>query len=239
MEIIKTSEFIKKLMYRVMLRSNFVVQGFIFFNNRIIVETEFDADECDKLLESMIINKENVIRYLGRKYIPTYIPNGAIFRNQKCIQKAIVNEEGTMIVHIAKSEPHKIITDTIHVKHLLELNGLHPTNRTKYFIDQVQIAYQDTLLYNLLLKEFGFPIPSVAKGYEKQLLRKYGKLENIVKIKKRSVKRKFLRYRMKKGEIDWKQLRRIIDLDDYSSHGIKKLTKEIKEEALLKGIIVR
>jgi len=191
------------------------------------------------LLESMIINKENVLRYLKRKYIPTYIENGAIFKNQKCIQKAIVDHEGTMIIHIAKSEPHKIITDTIHVKTLLESHGLNPTNKVKYFIDQVQIAYQDTLLYNLLLKEFGFAIPSVARNYERQLLLKYGKLENIIKIKKRSVKRKFCRYLVKKGSIDWKQLRRIIDLDDYSDHGVRKLTSEIKSEALAKGIVLK
>ena len=237
--VIPTSVFVKKLMHRVMIRSSFVQQGFIFFNHRIIVETELDEAECDKLLEAMIINKENVIRYLKRKYIPTYVEGGAVFRNQKCIQKAMVQEDGTMIIHIAKSEPHKIITDTIHVKHLLEANGLHPSNKTKYFIDQVQIAYQDTLLYNLLLKEFGFAVPSVARDYERKLLLKYGKLEEIVKIKKRSVKRKFCRYLVKKGSIDWRQLRRIIDLDDYSPHGVKKLTMEIKAEALEKGIIIR
>lgn len=233
------SEFVKKLMHKVMIRSNFVQQGFIFFNHRIIVECEIDTEPCDRLLETMIINKENVIRYLRRKYIPTYVTGGAVFRNQKCIQKAMVDSDGSMIIHIAKSEPHKIITDTIHVKSLLEANGLHPTNKVKFFIDQVQIAYQDTLLYNLLLKEFGFQVPSMAREYERRLLMKYGKFEEIVKIKKRSVKRKFLRYRVKKGEIDWKQLRRCINIEDYSMHSVKKLCNEIRAEQALLGIIVR
>jgi len=238
-EKLVTSVFVKKLMHKVMMRSEQVVQGFILFTHRIIVETDLDQPECEELLKSMIINQANVIKYLERKYIPTFVENGAIFKNQKCIQKAIVAPDGTLVIYIKKSEPHKIITDTIHVRKLIIDHGFEITNHTKYYIDQVQIAYQDTLLYNLLLKEFGFQVPSPARQYEKELLLKYGDLENIVKIKKRSVKRKFLRYMVKKGEITWKELRAAINLEDYSPHSVKKLSDEIRAAAKERGVDVK
>lgn len=225
---------VQKLMYKVMKNAVKVEQGFIFFRNRTIFRVKFDEDDCDLLLEKMIINKENVLRYLGRKYIPTWNDrlNGAIFKNQKCIQKAFIREDGTILIHIAKSEPHKIITDTSHVLQLLLGKGYKITYpiRIQFVIDQVQIAYQDTLLYNLLIKEFGMPVPYAAKMYEKELLFKYKILENVAKIKKRSVKRKFLRYHVKRGLMSWKQLRTIINITDFSPSNVHNVCMTIREE---------
>jgi hypothetical protein len=238
-EKLTTSIFVKKLMHKVMMKSEHVVQGFIFFNHRIIVECDLDQPECEDLLKQMIINQTNVLKYLERKYIPTFVENGALFKDQKCIQKAMVQPDGTLVIHIAKSEPHKIITDTIHVRSLLINHGFNLSLHTKYYIDQVQIAYQDTLLYNLLLKEFGFQVPSPARQYERELLQKYGDLENVVKIKKRSVKRKFLRYYNKMGYITWKNLRQAIDIEDYSPRSVKLLSDAIRQEARDRGVDVK
>ena len=186
----------------------------------------------------MVINKTNVLRYLDRKYIPTYVKKGALFKNQKCIQSAFVKEDGTMVVHIAKSEPHKIITDTIHVRKLLIDGGFKLTNNIIFKIDQIQIAYQDTLLYNLLLKDFGLPVPSAARLYQKQLLLKYGNLEEVAKIKKRSVKRKFCRYYAKLDKITWKNLRTIINITDFSKANVRKVCNEIREESKNRGVII-
>jgi len=239
---IPLSEFIKKLMWRVMRYAGNVEKGFLFFRNRIVTKVHFDPDESRQLLKDMIINEDNVIRYLRRKYIPTWIENGAIFKDRSCIQKALLKEtsegEKYILIYINKSEPHKIITDTIHVRQLFRDKGLDTPVNTKFYINQIQIAYQDTLLYNLLLTEFGTPPPSMARVYERQLLSKYQKLENVAKIKKRSVKRKFLRWRVKRGDLIWTELRRVINIDDFSETNIKKVCTEIKDAAKERGVKV-
>ena len=233
------SKAVKQICYKVMKNATEVVQGFIYFRYRTVMKVHYDEDECDAVLKTMIINKDNVIRYLERKYIPTYNQTGAIFKDQKCIQSAYVDDKGITTIHIKKSEPHKIITDTIHVTRLLKNQGFKPDGRYKFIIDQIQICYQDTLLYNLCLREFGFPVPEAAKIYEKQLLFKYAKLEEIAKIQRRSIKRKFLRHRVKKGEISWQQLRDIINITDFNPGNIKKVCNEIREDGKLRGIIIR
>ena len=229
-ELKKLSEAIPKVMFNVMKNSSQVVQGFIFLRNRLVLKCEYDEEGCDKLLKDMIINKENVLRYLKHKYIPTFSKKGAIFKDQKCIQSVKVQEDGSLLIHIAKSEPHKIITDTIHVRNLLIAQGFEITNEVKFFIDRVQIAYQDTLLYNVLLKEFKYPIPAPSRMYEKQLLAKYKRLEEVAKIKKRSVKRKFLRYHCKRGLMDWTQLRTIINITDFSPNNIREVCNNVRKE---------
>ncbi len=233
---IPLSEFVKKLMYKVMKNSTHVVQGFIFFRHRIIGKCHFDEAECDQLLEDIVINKKNVLTYLRRKYIPTYTKDGAIFKDQACIQSVKIMEDKSLFIYIAKSEPHKIITDTVHVMNLLEAEGFDFNMNIKFRIDQVQIAYQDTLLYNLLLKQFGYNAPAQARMYAKQLLVKYGKLESIAKIKKRSVKRKFLRYYAKLGKITWQELRKVINITDFSEGNIKRVCNEIRAAAKERGV---
>jgi len=236
---IALSQAVQKLFYKVMKNAVKVEQGFIFFRNRTVLKVHFDVEECEALLKRMVINKDNVIRYLRRKYIPTYIENGAYFKDQKCIQRAIIKEDGSLYIHIAKSESHKIITDTIHVISLLREHGFEiDENRITFRIDQLQIAYQDTLLYNLLIKEFGMNPPLAARIYEKQLLVKYRRLDEVAKIKKRSVKRKFLRFWCKKGQMEWPELRRIINITDFSPTNVHNVCKEIREANIARGIKV-
>jgi len=234
------SDSVKKIMYRVMKNAGAVQGGFLFFRHRFILKAHLDDEACDALLESMIINKVNVLRYLRRKYIPTWLKEGkgAKFVDQKCIQKVIIKEDKTLMIHIAKSEPHKIITDTFHVCNLLEEQGLEFKREIKFVIDQVQIAYQDTLLYNTLLREFGMKPPSQSLHYERILLGKYKKLENVAKIKKRSVKRKFLRWRVKRGDLIWQELRDLIAIDDFSPNNIKKQCDAVREAARARGVQV-
>lgn len=233
---IPLSEFVKKLMYRVMKNSTHVVQGFIFFRNRIISKVYYDEEACDQLLKDIVINKDNVLSYLNRKYIPTYTETGAIFKDQACIQKVDVKPDKSLLIYINKSEPHKIITDAIHVMKLLEQKDFTFTPHIKFYINQVQIAYQDTLLYNVLLKEFGFKPPAQSIQYGKELLAKFGKLEAVAKIKKRSVKRKFLRHRAKIGLITWTELRKIINITDFSERNIRVVCNEIRAAAKERGI---
>ncbi len=110
------------------------------------------------------------------------------------------------------------------------------TGDVKFMIEQVQIAYQDTLLYNELLKEFGYNPPAQSRMYGRQLLAKYGKLEEIAKIKKRSVKRKFLRYHSKIGNITWEELRKVINITDFSPMNIKIVCNEIRAAAKERGV---
>ena len=236
----KLSDCVKTLMLQVMKQSTHVVQGFIFFRNRTIIKAHLDEDGCSELLKSMVINKDNVLAYLNRKYIPTWNETGCLFKDQSCIQKVKIEEDGTLYMHIKNSEPHKIITDTIHVMKLLKAQGFEFRPEVKYYIEQLKIAFQDTQLYNLCLTEWGFKVPSPARIYQRQLEAKYSKLETIAGIKKRSVKRKFLRYHVKRGMMTWKQLRRLINMEapDYTPHTIKKLCDEIRAENLVNDIVV-
>ena len=235
----KLSESVQKLMYQVMKQSTNVVQGFIFFRNRTIIKAHYDEIGCNALLKSMVINKDNVLAYLNRKYIPTPHENGLIFKDQSCIQKVMVMEDKTLYIHIKNSEPHKIITDTVHVMKLLDNAGFDYLPEVKYYIEQLKIAYQDTQLYNLCIEEFGMKVPAPAKIYERQLKAKYASLEEIAKIKKRSVKRKFLRYHVKRGMMTWVQLRRLINMEkeDYTEPIIKRLCQEIRREQREAGVI--
>ena len=232
----KLSDCIKTLMFQVMKRSTAVVQGFIFFRDRSIIKAHYDAEACDAFLESLIINKHNVLSYLGRKYIPTVVENGCLFKDQKCIQKAIIREDGTLYIHIKNSEPHKIITDTIHVMSILRNEGFTFREEIKFYIEQVKIAFQDVMLYNICLAEFGFKVPSPARIYEKQLRAKYSKLETIAAIKMRSVKRKFLRWLVKEEKIVWSDLREILKIEDYKPHNIKAICADVRERARARGV---
>ena len=223
---------IKKLMYQVLKQSSAVVQGFLFFRNRSIIKAHIDEEECDELLKTMVINKQNVITYLGRKYIPTWTKTGMLFKDQRCIQKVKVMPDKTLYIHIWNSEPHKIYTDTYYIMKLLKDKGFDFIPEVKFYIEQLKISYQDVRLYNLCLEEFGMTAPGPAKVYAKQIEKGYGKLEPILEIKKRSVKRKHLRYYVKIGWITWKQLREVLKMEDYSHHSIRKW--QWKSETIIK-----
>jgi len=228
------SEVLPKLMFKVLKMATHIQQGFLFFRNRTVMRVYFDQEECEVLLKRMIINRDNVLRYLGRKYIPHDIKDGVGFKDQKCIQKALCKEDYTLI-HIAKSEPHKIVTDTIHVLNILRSKGYNPSLNIKFIIEQIQIAYQDTLLYIEVLNEYGIKTPSSTQRYARDLKKKYMKLENVAKIKKRSVKRKFLRYFVKLGYLTWPELRRIINITDFKESNIKSVCNEIREAIKERG----
>jgi hypothetical protein len=117
-------------------------------------------------------------------------------------------------------------------------HGFQFDNRIKFYINSIQLAHQDILLYNLLIKEFGFPLPRPAVMEEKALKMKIRKLEDAAKIKKKSIKRKYARYYVKLGKITWSDLRKIINNNDFSERGLKDLCDGIREEAKDRGTVV-
>jgi len=235
----KLSDSIKKLMWQVMKQADGVVQGFIFFRHRSIIKAHLDEDECSKLLESMVINKQNVLTYLKRKYVSVKIKDGLKFIDQNCIQKVIVKEDKTLFVHIKNSEPHKIITDTLHIMILLKDAGYDFIPEFKFFIEQVKIAFQDVMLYNLCLEEWGLKVPAPARVYERQLRKKYANLYDIAAIKKRSVKRKFARWLVKEEKILWTDLRKLLKIEDYSKTNVTLICNEIRADARARGVNVK
>lgn len=187
-------------------------------------------DACDALLERMVIKKDNVLRYLNRKYIPKFNETGAIFENQKCIQKVVINPDKSLFIHIAKSEPHKIITDTLHVMRLLKDRGFEFDQKIEFQIDQVQMVRQDIMLYNQLVRDIGLVPPAAFIREANILLEKYPDLETIAWIKKRTIKRKFLRYYVRLGKINWKQLRQIMNIVDFTDDNIKAVCNDIRTQ---------
>lgn len=233
----KLSDSVKLIMYKLMKNAHDLVQGFIFFRNRMILKTHLDKDGCEQLLKDMVINKDNVVSYLYRKYIPTWKSDThMIFKDQACIQSVKVMPDKTLYIHIKNSEPHKIITDTFYVMELLTAKGVDFIPECKYYIEMVKVAYQDTMLYNLCIDEFGYKVPSVARQYERELKFKFSKLENVAKIKKRSVKRKFCRYHVKRGMMTWQELRDIINITDFSERNIKVICDRIRKDNIDRGV---
>ena len=88
-------------MYEVMQNPDYIIKN-------VVGESEFDRGECEKLLETMVINQPNVLRYLKLRYVPTVTECGIVFQKQKCIQKALI-VDGVVEVYIKKCEPHKVI----------------------------------------------------------------------------------------------------------------------------------
>lgn len=232
------SDMLKKVCFLLMKNSGYQQNGIIYVNKRMVMNVLYDEEECDRLLESMIIKKDNVIKYLARKYIPTWVENGAVFKGMRCIQKVFINKDGILTIYIDHSEPHKIYTDTVYVSYLMREHGFQFDNRIKFYINTIQLAHQDTLLYNMLLKEFGFPVPRPAVMLEKELKNKIRKLEDAAKIKKKSIRRKYLRYFVKRGSIVWTDLRKLINNNDFDEHHLKKICDEIREEAKIRGTSV-
>jgi len=225
------SDAVKALMFKVMKNATAVTGGFFVFTNRTIFKVYLDEDECDKTLESLIINKANVLKYLGRKYIPTTTAKGCIFKDQKCIQKAMIMPDKSVYIHIKNSEPHKIITDTIHVLGILRQEGFEFDNKIKFYIEQVKISIQDVILYNRCLIEFGYSVPSAARVFERQQQKLWGNIEKVIACKKRSIKRKFLRGMVKDKKINWTQLREVLKVTDYNKHSVKALAEKIRAES--------
>jgi hypothetical protein len=222
------SEMIKKVVFKFLKTNTTFKEGFLFSMHRIAFKAHLDEDECTELLESLVINKENVLRYLGRKYIPTWSKKGALFPDQKCIQKALIKDDKSVMIHIKNSEPHKIMTDTIHVLNLLREKGFEFNNEIKFVIEELKIANQDIPLYELFLQENGFRVPMHIKQHSKNVQTKFATLESVAACKKRTIKRKFLRLRVKKGELNWKQLRAIIAIEDFSKSNIKRVCDQIR-----------
>ena len=139
----KLSEAIIKLMQRLMKMPMY--QKMLIMDRTIRLEVEVDYEECYKILEDLIIRKDNVLRYLRRVYIPTKVENGLIFKDQKCIQRAVIID-GRVVIHIKNSECHKLLTDTIHVLELLRENGFDVDGKIiRFKVDCLKVVYQDYL----------------------------------------------------------------------------------------------
>lgn len=230
--MVKLSEAMVKLM--VALVKLPMHQGMIHMNKVIRLDVEVDYEACEQLLEDLVINKDNVLTYLNRVYIPTPVENGLIFKDQKCIQKAVIIDD-KVVIHIDNSEVHKILTDTIHVLGLMKQHGFDVQEKqVRYRIDRLKVVIQDLPLYYEFLKERDIKVYALTKYYQ-EFKKERPDLESVAKIKKRSVKRKYLRWYCKKGYLEWKDLRAIINIDDYSEKNIKSVCNEIRERYKERG----
>lgn len=230
----KLSEFVFIVINRLI--RNPVEKGEIAYGQRINTVLEFDEEECSKILEDLSINKENVLKYLVHKYVPSYTETGASFLGQKCIQKVRI-VDGQLTIFIFNSEIHKVITDSIHVMRLLDAQGFeYDKTKIRYVIENLKVVLQDVLIYIQLLEIRGHKVSSLFRDYKRSILEKYPTLADIVKIKKRSIKRKYLRYFVQKGYLSWQDLRKIIGLENYSDIYIKTLCFEVIEDAKKRGV---
>ena len=213
-------------------------QKMLIMNRTIRMAVDIDYPECEKMLEDLVINKDNVLRYLRRVYIPTVVENGLIFKDQKCIQRAVIIDN-EVVIHIANSEIHKLCTDTMHVIQLLKENGFDVEGMPiRFRVDHLKVVWQDLPLYYEFLAERGIKITALT-NYFKIFKKERPDLESIAKIKKRSVKRKYLRWHCKKGYILWADLRKIINISDFSNSNIKRVCDEIRQDSVERGVDAR
>ena len=243
----KISAVIPKIMYKVLKHSDNVKKGYLNFRNRTIIKGTFDEDACVNLLERMGINKDNVLRYLNYKYIPSWakvkedeVSSGALFKDKEgqamsCIQKLKV-KDGVLLLFINKSEPHKLITDIMHTRRLCKDAGIEIGNEIKLIINQLQIVFQDLPLYLEILKIENLPAPASARQYSRQVLSKYKRLEDVAGIKRVSIKRKFLRYYLMANMICKEDFDKLLRLSDFSIINIRTICKEVRENSKELGL---
>lgn len=204
-------------------------KGEILFGRKLVFKASYD-EGCTEVLESLCIRRESVLRYLEHKYVPTWRPDGARFLKQKCIQLALIKGDGTLFIHIKNSEPHKIITDTEHVMRLMEEHGLEfDRDKIVFRIDNLKIIKEDVMLYNACLKEWGKSVPYSARMTERFIKFKYKKLEQVAAIKKNSIQKKFLRYYVKTGVLDWEEAKFISHNRNFKRAAIYQLCKFVRE----------
>jgi len=230
----KLSEFVVFVIKRLI--RNPVEKGEIHYGQRIRVELDFDQERCEEILVDLSIKKDNVLRYLAHKYKPSWLDDGARFLEQKCIQKVIINN-GILTIFIFNSEIHKVITDSIHVMSLLEAKGMtFDKTKVNYIIENLKVVYQDLLIYMGLLEKMGEPVPYGLKTLKTEILQKFPTLHSIAKIKKRSIKRKYLRYLVQRGYLKWEELRKIINIENFSDIYIKTICFEVIQGAKDRGV---
>jgi len=230
------SGYIKRLIVSIM--RNKVEGGFMYIHRRNVAKVFIDEEAITQLLLDCIIKKENVLKYLHHSYYPVKIENGLRFtdkngRPKSCLQHIKRTETGFKI-YIINSEPHKIGTDLIYsMQRYKEFypEDIIPENvEILLMIEQIKIAYQETIVYCECIKGWNMPLPSEVRLLAKKTLDKFDTLEKVAAIKMRSIKRKFLKYYVKMKYIKWEDLRRIIAIDDYSPIHIKEFIAKIKEE---------
>jgi hypothetical protein len=187
-------------------------QGFFYYGRRVVAELIWDEKTSTNLLLSFMVRKDSVLRYLALKYIPTRTPNGARFLGQSCIQSVTITPNNKFFIHIKNSEPHKIITDTLHARSIMASYGydlsLYPT--ILYKIDYLKGSKQDIPMYIECLKEWGSPVNSVTRRLQKMLLLQARGFAGILAITRASIKKKWLRYYYKIGLINYIELRGLV-----------------------------
>ena len=87
----------------------------------------------------------------------------------------------------------------------------------------------------MLIKEFGLRPPPAGLILEKQILFKYKNLEEIARLKMRSIKKKFLRWHLKRGALTKDQAREILTIRIFKPILIRKLCNQIRKENRAKG----
>ena len=198
-------------------------KGNFFYGGNIVEDMIFDKEECIRILSELSINYENVLKYLNCKYKPCYVSNGVIFPNKKCIQNGIITGN-SLLINIKNSEPHKIITDTFYIIDLLKRKDLDfDEDIISFRIDNLKMKYEDCLMYSEFLKSKGEILDSIVNIHVNNILSKYPTFKDILKIKKKSIKRKYLRYCVQRKLITMEDLLMIIPERDFSDKAIDKL----------------
>ncbi len=205
-------------------------KGEILLGRKITFTVSYDEFACEEVLQALCIRRASVLKYLEKKYVPTFKENGAVFLKQKCIQSVKILGDDSLFIHIKNSEPHKIITDSMHVIGILKDAGfIFDTNKITFKIDNLKIIKEDVMLYNACLKEWGKSVPYSARMTERFIKFKYRKFEQVAAIKKNSIQKKFLRYYVKTGQLNWEEAKFISHNRNFKRAAIYQLCKFVRE----------
>jgi hypothetical protein len=216
----KLSEFINNSIKKAL--RGVIEDNVIYIGTDVSTIVELDQLECYQMLNRMGIVPKFVLRYLKMKYKPVWkADNLAIFEDVNCIKRAVYKDK-LLMIDFYNSEPHKLPTDIKYVLNLFKSKGvILESDCIKIRIENLKILPQDILLYRAFMPEVQ---PSIEiREYADALIEKYPNLYKIATIKKRSIKRKYLRYYVVRNIISWEQLRVVMNITDFSEENIKKV----------------
>ena len=199
----------------------------IYIKTDVRVEVEFDILTCYRMLNTMGIIPKYVLRYLKMKYKPSWKNDRlAEFKDVSCIQRSFVKEDKLMI-DFCNSEPHKLPTDISYIVDMYKSKGIYVNEKAIVIrIENLKLVPQDILLYRAFLPDT--PPSMEIREYADALITRYPNLYKIAEIKKRSIKRKFLRYYVVRNVISWVQLRVVMNITDFSEENIKETIDSLR-----------
>jgi len=176
-------------------------------NHSEIIDIEPDFPECLKILEGGGININAILSRLKMIYRPTTDKNKMIiiFHNSNCLQFRSNN-----YVNFKNLEAHKLLSDLYFCDKLIPFNNKVRITFEKLKMNQLEIPY-----YSEILREQNLKVSEKWSTLKEAILSEYPLKDLLAKkfyksTKRRSLRRKILRYYFYMGRINHREFMEIV-----------------------------